>query len=86
MIDADGFSVRWTRECEFTPGVYRFYFHVDDGIRFYVDDDLFLDEWHQSWDQTYQVEMALGWKPKLVLEMYEGTGDARIKFWWERIR
>jgi hypothetical protein len=85
-VPADDFSVRWTRQRQIEPGIYRFYFHVDDGVKFYVDDELVLNEWHDTWDQTYQVDVELSWKPKLTVEMFENAGDARIRVWWERIR
>jgi len=85
-LPADGFSVRWTLEKEIEPGTYRFTFQVDDGVRFYVDDQLLIDEWHQTWDETYQVDVDLSWKPKLMVEMMEETGDARIHMSWVRIR
>jgi hypothetical protein len=84
-LPADGFSVRWTREEEFDPGAYRFYFLVDDGVRFYVDDEQILDEWHQAWDETYEVDVDLSGEHDLKVELYEDTGDARIEFDWERI-
>jgi hypothetical protein len=68
-LPADGFSVRWTLEKEIEPGTYRFTFQVDDGVRFYVDDQL----------------LDLSWKPKLMVEMMEETGDARIHMSWVRI-
>ena len=83
-VPADRFSVRWTREREIEPGVYRFTLRADDGVRLYVDDKRVIDEWHQSWAKTYEVELVLGWKPKIVVEMYEDLGDARIKY--ERVR
>jgi hypothetical protein len=85
-LPADNFSVRWTRERQVTPGWYRFTFWTDDGVRFWVDDELVLDEWHQSWDQTYQVDVPLSWKPKLRVEYYEGTGDARAHVGQEHLK
>ena len=78
--------MRWTRERQIEPGWYRFTFWTDDGVRFYVDDELVLNEWHQSWDEVYEIEVELSWKPKLVIEFYEGGGDARFHFSRERIR
>lgn len=85
-LPADHFSVRWTRQRQIEPGWYRFTFHTDDGVRFYVDDKLVLDEWHQSWAETYVVEVELPWKPKLVVEFYEGSGDARAHMEMVRFR
>jgi len=85
-LPADNFSVRWTRQRQIDPGWYRFTFHTDDGVRLYVDDEEVLDEWHQSWDQDYVAEVLLPWKPKLVVEYYEGTGDARAHMTMERFK
>jgi len=85
-LPADNFSVRWTRQRQIEPGWYRFTFHTDDGVRLYVDDELVLDEWHQSWAQDYVAEVLLPWKPKLVVEYYEGTGDARAHMEMERFK
>jgi hypothetical protein len=85
-LPADNFSVRWTRHRQLEPGRYRFAFHTDDGVRLYVDDELVLNEWHQSWAETYEVEVELQRKPKLVVEYYEGTGDARAHMEYERIK
>jgi hypothetical protein len=82
-LPADGFSVRWTRTREFESGTYRFYVRADDGIRLYVDDEEVLNEWHQTWGETYQVDVTLSGEHDLKLEFYEGSGDARIKLWWE---
>jgi hypothetical protein len=84
-LPADSFSVRWTRDKEFDPGRYRLLFQADDGFRFWVDDELVLDEWHSAREDTYQVEMDLPWKPRLKVEFYEDSGDAKIQFWWEKI-
>ena len=84
-LPADGFSVRWTRDKEFDPGRYRLLFQADDGFRFWVDDELVLDEWHSAREKTYSVEIELSWKPRLKVEFYEDAGDAKIQFWWEKL-
>ena len=50
-LPADGFSARWTRDQRFEPGRYRFRIRADDGVRFYVDDTLVIDEWHSARDR-----------------------------------
>lgn len=83
-IPADNFSARWSRTVTFESGVYRFYAWADDGIRLYVDDDLVLDEWHDSaGDEVYKVKLTLSGKHRLVVEYYERTEAALVKFWWE---
>jgi hypothetical protein len=85
-LPADNFSVRWTREREFEPGLYRFHILADDGVRFYVDDSRLLDEWHSASGQEYQVDAQLPWKCTLKVEYYEDAGDARFHLSWERIK
>jgi hypothetical protein len=86
-LPADNFSVRWSRQVDLETGTWRFYAWVDDGIRFYVDDDLALDEWHDnSAGEVYMVDLVLAaGEHTLVVEYYEHGGDALIKFWWERV-
>jgi hypothetical protein len=84
-LPADHFSARWTRVKAFEPGRYRFTFEVDDGIRFYVDGELVLDEWHNAWEQTHTVEVDLPANPELTIEYYEDGGGAKITFEYERL-
>ena len=83
-LPADGFSVRWTRKNTLEAGAYRFHFVPDDGIRFYVDGDLLLDEWHKTWGEEHVVDVNLNGEHDLKIELYEEEGDARLEFWWER--
>ena len=86
-VPADGFSVRWSRKVDFQAGTYRFYALADDGIRFYIDGRLVLDEWQDSDGSTvYEVDQTLKkGSRQLVVEYYERTGEARVKFWWESV-
>jgi hypothetical protein len=84
-LPTDYFSVRWTRVREFTPGRYRFHFKVDDGVRFYVDDELLINEWHNAWGETYQVDVDLPSNPELKIEFYEDGGGAEIEFSYEKL-
>ena len=56
-----------------------FFFSCDE------DSAVAPDEEADFWDEIYQVDVELSWKPKLTVEFYEGYGDARIHVWWERI-
>lgn len=84
-LPADEFSARWSRDVTFEAGVYRFYAQADDGIRFYVDDNLVLNEWHDATGATYTVDLTLSGQHRLKVEYYEYTGKAWVKFWWERV-
>jgi PA14 domain len=84
-IGGEGFSVRWNRRADFTAAPYEFTVKVDDGVRFWLDDDLLIDEWHDSAGKTYsrQVDVAAGGH-NLRVEYYQGGGDALIGFGFQR--
>jgi VCBS repeat-containing protein len=85
-IPSDEFSARWVQQHEFEPGVYRFYARSDDGIRAYLDNNRFLDEWHvSSGSEVYTADLTLSGTHWLKVEYNEKKGDAKIKFWWELI-
>ncbi len=82
----DDFAIRWTRDVSFDPGIYRFYARADDGIRFYVGGRIIIDRWSDSpGDQVFSEDLPLSGQLTLVVEYYDHTGSANVKFWWERI-
>jgi len=86
-IPNDNFSVRWTRLSEYDPGIYSLSVRSDDGVRVYVNGVIVIDEWHESTGQTtYTVERPFSTGTNtIVVEYYEGTGDALVNFWMQRI-
>jgi len=86
-LPIDNFSARWSRRVSFGSGVYRFYAQADDGIRLYINDDLVLDEWHDSsGDKVYTVDRTLtSGQYRLKVEYYERSGGALAKVWWKRV-
>jgi len=85
-VPADGFSVRWTRTRQFRNAIYRFSATVDDGVRVYVDNQLILDEWHDSGLTTYNVDVRLTNALHTIrVEYYENVGAAVIQFGWARL-
>ncbi len=83
-INADNFSVRWTRTATFGAGLYRFNFTGDDGIRVYIDRQLKFDRWlDQMATHSFDVPMAAG-NHQITVEYFERWGSAAIKFGWER--
>ena len=85
-IDNDDFSVRWTQRVRFSDGRYRFTIKADDGVRFYIDGNRVLDEWHENdYDNRYTLEFDLRDRHNLQVEYYERSGGARIHFDWDRI-
>jgi hypothetical protein len=84
-IGGEGFAVRWTRWADFAQAPYEFSVTVDDGVRFWLDDELLIDEWHDSAGQTYRrrVDMGAGGHT-LRVEYYNGRGVASIGFHYQR--
>jgi PA14 domain len=84
IINADNFSVRWTRNLDLPAGPYRFYLTVDDGARLWVNGQLLIDSWKDQWVQTYTADLWLpGGSVPIKLEYYEHTGGAFADLSWE---
>ncbi|HLF28503.1 MAG TPA: PA14 domain-containing protein [Anaerolineae bacterium] len=85
-INADNFSVRWTRTLAFRAGAFRLTARADDGIRVFVDNVLIIDEWHAASSATYikDVTLASG-NHTFRVEYFEATGSASAFFTWARI-
>ncbi len=86
-LPEDSFSVRWTRQINFEGGVYRFSARADDGIRVLVNGVAVIDEWHASAGTTVYVadrNLPPG-KQTVVIEYYEGSGQALVQVGWERL-
>jgi hypothetical protein len=84
-ISADNFSVRWSRQVNFDPGLYRFYAEADDGIRVFIDGHPIINEWHGSSNATYTADVALSGSRQVVVEYYEQSGEAFVRLRWGRI-
>jgi LysM repeat protein len=84
-ITADYFSARFTGEFEFVGGTYHFTATADDGIRIYLDDNLILDQWHETSVRTYgvNVDIAAG-THQLRVEYFENQGAAVCKVKWSQ--
>ena len=84
-VRMDNFSVRWTRNQGFDAGNYRFLIRADDGARFYVDDQLVIDQWHDG-PTTYAVDLSLAQGGhNLRLEYFEHAGWALAQLSWQRV-
>jgi hypothetical protein len=81
----DGFSARWSGQLSVEPGTYTFFAQADDGIRVYLDGRLLINEWHISnGEQVYSAQANVTGSPKLVVEYFENTGQARVRLWWRQ--
>jgi len=84
-LPEDGFSARWSRTVALPDGVYRFHVRADDGVRFYLNGELLIDEWHDGTGQEYVVERGLTGVQEWVVEHYDRVFEASIQFGWTRL-
>jgi len=85
-INADRFSVRWTRSLWFATGTYRFTTITDDGVRLYVDNRLVIDQWKEQPVTAHYADVPLGAGYHTVrMEYFELVNLAVAKLRWEQI-
>lgn len=78
-INADQFSVRWTRTVNLTPGSYRFDVFSDDGVRLWVNNVLIIDQWRDQENGNFSASIALpGGNIPIRMEYYEAFGRAAV--------
>ncbi len=83
VVNADGFSARWSRFLDLPAGNCRFTILVDDGARLYVNGHPLIDAWGDQPATTYSNEIYLSGGPTtLVMEYYENTGIAVARLEW----
>lgn len=77
LIPADHFSVRWTKVKQFSAGNHSFEIKTDDGVRFYVDDQLIVDDWtnHAMKIYTPAVNLTAG-NHTLKIEYFDNDQNA----------
>jgi len=86
QVGADDFSVRWTGTIRFAETAsYTFFAEADDGVRVWVDGGLLIDQWAEQSGNTVSAvrQVTLGDHP-IIVEYYDHSGTASIKFWWEK--
>jgi hypothetical protein len=85
-IPVDRFSARWSRQQFFSQGLYRFSILPDDGVRFWIDGQLYVDEWHDSVLLPYSFDLYMPQgHHSLWLEYYENLGGAMVQVTWSAI-
>lgn len=85
-IAVDSFSICWTGYV--TPiegGTYTFYVTADDGVRFWVNDTMLVNEWKGQAPTEYSVTatLAAGQPHPIRIDYYENAGGAVMKLEWE---
>jgi photosystem II stability/assembly factor-like uncharacterized protein len=83
-LPSDKFSARYERDVTLECGTYNFNLNADDGVRFYVDNQLYLDQWKdQSATYTVPVALAAG-THTLRVDHYDNLGASSISLDWAR--
>src|SRR6266498_1111642 len=82
-VNADNFSVRWTRTVSFAADNYRFTVTGDDGVRLYIDGQLKIDKWFDQGANTYTADVYLSTgNHEVKLEYYEHEAGAVALLSW----
>jgi hypothetical protein len=79
------FSVRWTGQLRPDHSErYRLIANTDDGVRVWIGGQLVIDQWHDQsgGDVAADVMLEKNRKYDLVVEYYNGPGDARATLSW----
>jgi hypothetical protein len=83
LVQAEQFSVRWTKTVNFSAGQYVFTIHHDDGARLYIDDSLKFENWCSNCVLTETVPITLSSGNHVVkYEMYDNAGWAGSSLSW----
>ena len=78
-IGADSFSVRWTGSIHATEsGTFEFSVSTDDGVRFYINNRLLIDNWNDHGEEARSVNymMEAGKSYDIKMEYYQNQGGA----------
>lgn len=79
-INADNFSARWSTTLDL-DGTYLMEVRADDGVRVYINNILFIDEWHTAQASTYSNTFNVpAGSHSITIEYFEGSGLAFLEF------
>lgn len=81
-MSPDNFSVRFISNPVLEAGTYLITVRADDGVRVYIDDTLYINEWHLSngtQRYTATVNLSAG-SHRIVIEYYENAETAFIEY------
>ena len=83
-VNADNYSVRWTKKQQFASGRYHFTTSTDDGVRLFIDGVPVIDQWRDQGVTSYteSVDLEAG-EHEIKMEYYEGAGGAIAKLSWD---
>ena len=83
VIDANRFSVRWSRTLNLPAGWYRFLMTVDDGGRLILGGRTVIDAWREQPSTTYETRIYhTGGVLDVRMEYFENTQVATAQLLW----
>lgn len=85
-MNADQYSVRWTGKLRAPrTGEYTFYTFSNDGVRFWLNGQLLIDNWvaHSQKEDQGTISLRAGKNYDLKLEYFQGGGNATIQLGWK---
>ncbi len=77
-------SGMWRARVNFLEGWYKFIIQADDGVRFYVNAELILDEW-QDQVAIFEPVVWLSGYTDIKVEWYQNLGGAHLKIRWQPV-
>jgi hypothetical protein len=88
-VNNDFFSIRWQGLFDIEPGVYRFDYRTDDGIRVWLDDNLIIDDWNLQGASNKSIHFRINGtsfnKHKVKCEYFEQQGASEIYLSWTQV-
>jgi len=85
-VPGTNFSARFTRDQAFETGKFLFRIKVDDGVRFWLDEILLIDQWKETAAAEYTVERQLSaGVHHIQIDYYQATGVGLITFSIEKV-
>ena len=84
VVNADHFSVRWTRQIYFNEGTYTFVMNADEGARVWVNGAQIINGWSIQGDVQDLVAVVdlPGGNVEIIVEYFEYTGLAEARLNW----
>ncbi len=83
-VAADNFSARFGRRFSLASGYHRFTLRADDGVRFWLNNQLLIDGWGSASGDAYSINVPLtGGAYNLRVEYLEQSGNASLQFTYE---
>ena len=80
QLPVDDFSARFERTLGFSPGNYRLFFRMDDGVRLWIDGQVVLDEWREGAVRDVYVERSLSGNYNFRIDYVELYERASVYF------